>query len=261
MPPEPPVEDAADDSGALGWSYRDRAAGSAWSDLTRVESGEGWVEHPQDLTVNEGEVAPITLRVRTVEDAVFRWERSFDGGLTWALAASTRSEVEAGVPQLYTLRVAANIGGVAARHDGALYRGVLEYADRTVYSDVARLTVVPARVVVAEHPEDQVVYEAQSVTFSAAHGGTTFPVSTQWQFSTDGGATFNYVPGGATQSSLTIDRVTLAMDGWQYRVRFTNAAGSAWSDAATLAVYPVPPPASISITPTVRFVEQLSRPD
>src|SRR4029077_19451511 len=71
-----------------------------------------------------------------------------------------------------------------------------------------------------------------NVTFSAAASGSPAP-TIQWQVSTDGGITFNDIPG-ATSPSLTFSAVA-ADDGKQYRARFSNVcAANVASTAATL---------------------------
>jgi len=57
----------------------------------------------------------------------------------------------------------------------------------------------------------------------------------QWQVSTDGGSTFNNVPG-ATSTTYTFTP-TLNQSSNQFRALFTNVVGSNTSNAATLLIY------------------------
>ena len=75
------------------------------------------------------------------------------------------------------------------------------------------------------------------VTFSAT--GASWPAaSVQWQVSTDGGATFNDIPGET--STLLTFTATVPLSGNQYRAVFTNSLGTTTSAAGTLTVGTVP---------------------
>jgi hypothetical protein len=87
--------------------------------------------------------------------------------------------------------------------------------------------------VVTAQPEDQTVVAGDTVSFGAAASGDPAP-GLQWQVSTDGGATWTDV-ASATASPLTFT-ASLEQNGNQYHAVFTNSAGSATSDAATLTV-------------------------
>lgn len=100
-----------------------------------------------------------------------------------------------------------------------------------------------------------IVFEGQDATFSAEHGGTSFPVTAQWQVSTDGGFTFHDLPE-ATKHSLVIPATSLEMNGWQYRVLFSNGPTSALSDPAVLTITD-PVEASVLLTPTTRLFNQI----
>lgn len=101
--------------------------------------------------------------------------------------------------------------------------------------------VAPA---ITTQPASQTVLAGASVSFSAAASGTPDP-TVQWQVSTNGGTSFSDVAGA---TSATYGFTSSASDnGKQYRAVFTNVAGSATSNAATLTVStPPPPPAPIS---------------
>jgi hypothetical protein len=78
---------------------------------------------------------------------------------------------------------------------------------------------------ITSNPTNQVVAVGQSATFSASASGTPTP-TVQWQVSTDGGKTFSEI-NGATSTTLTLNNVTMAMSGYEYRAVFTNSAGKA----------------------------------
>jgi hypothetical protein len=89
-------------------------------------------------------------------------------------------------------------------------------------------------------PQSQTVYGSADVTFSAGAIGKPLPTM-QWQHSMDGGSTWSNI-AGATSSTYTITGVPLSDNGIEFRAIFTNAAGSATTNAATLTVTAAPPP-------------------
>lgn len=185
--------------------------------------------HPSAQSAPEGGTAVFAARHGGASaPAEARWQRSDDGS-EWTDIDGTRA------PVAFNTETRLEVEAPFAL-DGTFYRAVFSNARTEAATNAARLTVVPALPVVSTHPEDVSVVEGEPVTFTSAYSGTDAPTSAQWQFSTDGGETFTYVPGGATDPDLSIDRATLGMDGWQYRVRYTNATGSRWSDPARLTV-------------------------
>jgi hypothetical protein len=92
---------------------------------------------------------------------------------------------------------------------------------------------------ITTQPANQMVTAGQTATFTAAATGSPTP-TVQWQVSTDGGATFSNV-SGATSTTLSFATAS-SQNGYQYRVVFTNAAGTATTTAATLTVNAAPPP-------------------
>ena len=85
--------------------------------------------------------------------------------------------------------------------------------------------------VVTGQPTDLLVNQGQAATFTAAASGNPAP-TVQWQQSTDGGTTWTDI-AGATSTTLTFTSAA-GESGDEYQAVFTNPAGSATSDAATL---------------------------
>src|SRR5262249_34316963 len=99
--------------------------------------------------------------------------------------------------------------------------------------------VVPtAPPAITGQPSDTSVPAGQQYTFPAAASGYPAP-AVQWQVSTDGGISFTDV-GGATNDTLTAT-AALADSGDEFRAVYTNIAGTASTNAATLTVTPVAP--------------------
>ena len=87
--------------------------------------------------------------------------------------------------------------------------------------------------VITTQPQSRTAYIGDAVSFNAAASGDPAP-GLQWQASMDGGTTWIDI-AGATANPLTFIP-GLDQSGNQYRAVFTNSAGSATSDAATLTV-------------------------
>ena len=90
---------------------------------------------------------------------------------------------------------------------------------------------------ITTQPESKTVTVGQTATFTVAATGTS--PTYQWQYSTDGGATWTNIPG-ATSNSYTTDTTALDMNGYQYQCVVSNTAGKVTSSAATLTVQPIP---------------------
>ena len=94
---------------------------------------------------------------------------------------------------------------------------------------------LPLAPTVTAHPSNQSVKDGRTASFSAAADGYPQP-AVQWQVSADGGTWSNVA--GATSSPYSFT-VTDADDGKWFRAVFTNGAGEAMSNAATLDVLPL----------------------
>src|SRR5262249_19082172 len=109
-----------------------------------------------------------------------------------------------------------------------------------------RVTNTDAVPNVTLNPTSQTVNAGMTATFTAAATGGPTP-SVQWFVSSDGGASFNAIPGA---TSTTLSFVASASDnGKLYAALFANSAGSAFSGAAHLTVIVPPAPPSITLQP------------
>jgi hypothetical protein len=103
-------------------------------------------------------------------------------------------------------------------------------ADRFTYAPTATAPSVTTQ------PTSQTASVGSTATFTAAATGAPAP-TVKWQASTNGGSTWTNI-AGATSATLTIPNVTFGLNGTLYRATFTNPAGSATTQAATLSVVP-----------------------
>ncbi|MBW7895666.1 MAG: immunoglobulin domain-containing protein [Opitutaceae bacterium] len=95
---------------------------------------------------------------------------------------------------------------------------------------------------ITSQPVSQSVTAWETVRFNATANGTPIP-SHRWQRLPAGGAEWSDIADGGSyagsgSSTLSILGVTTAMNGDQFRMRAHNAAGAAYSNAATLTVLP-----------------------
>src|SRR5262245_43131054 len=89
---------------------------------------------------------------------------------------------------------------------------------------------------IATQPSNTSACAGSLASFTAASSDATSAV--QWQVSTNGGSTFNNIPGAnATTLSFT---ATALQNGHQFRAVFTNSCSTATTVAATLTINPSP---------------------
>jgi len=198
------------------------AAGKATSTAATltVRQAPAVTKQPASRTVNEGQNAVFEASASGFPVPTVQWEVSTDGGGSWSSVAGATSS---------TL----TISGAKFSENGNEYRAVFTNAAGSATSNAATLTVlVPP--VVTQDPASTTALMGENTVFEAT--ATGFPTPTlQWEVSSNGGSTWTPI-SGATASPLTIEKVSLAESGREYRVVFTNAAGKATSNAATLTV-------------------------
>lgn len=117
-----------------------------------------------------------------------------------------------------------------------------EAAASTIEFFTAALPPAPPPVppVVTLQPVDRSVTEPDTATFEAQASGTP-PPTVQWQSSDDGGSSWTDIVG-ATSATYTTPATRPGDNGRRLRAVFTNRAGSATSQVATLTVQAAPNP-------------------
>lgn len=171
----------------------------------------------------------------------YQWQRSTDGGTTWAeLAGATTASYGTGATELSM--------------NGQLFRVVVSNGAGSVTSAAVTLSVGAAPVAAAFslQPADQAVSAGSAAAFTVAVTGTPTP-TLQWQRSTDGGSTWSDI-AAATDSSYNTGLTLLAQTGERYRAAASNSAGSATSDAALLSVNPAAQAPAITTQPADQSV-------
>jgi alpha-tubulin suppressor-like RCC1 family protein len=104
-------------------------------------------------------------------------------------------------------------------------------------------TVAATAPSVTTEPANQTYHSGGSVSFTAVATGTPAPTA-QWQFSINGTAWANL--SGATSPTFSASGLNGLENGWQVRAVFSNSAGSATSNAATMTLA-TPPTTSVVV--------------
>jgi alpha-tubulin suppressor-like RCC1 family protein len=225
-----------------GQQYRavfTNAAGQVTSTaaLLTVRKAPAITQQPSSATIEEGQDATFEAAASGFPAPTVQWELSSNGGATWsAISGATASDL--------------TITGAKTSESARQYRAVFTNAAGKATTAPATLTVQKAPAV-TEQPASTTADEGQSASFEAAASGFPAPAA-QWELSEDAGASWTPI-AGATSSQLIVSNLTLAQSGSEYRVTYTNAAGQARSEAATLTVQAPP---VITQQPASTTVEQ-----
>jgi alpha-tubulin suppressor-like RCC1 family protein len=181
-------------------------------------------EQPTGETVEEGQGAAFEAAAAGVPAPTVQWERSTNAGGTWSALSGATSD-----------RLA--IAGAKTSESGDEFRATFKNVAGKATGEAATLTVRKAPAV-TKQPVSKTVDEGASAIFEASASG--FPAAAvQWEVSTDAGEAWTPIQG-ETLDRLTIEDANIGENGYQYRAVFTNAAGQAISEAATLTVHAPP---------------------
>lgn len=187
-------------------------------------------EQPENTTVCEGITASFDVTASGGGIISYQWQINNGGVWTNLINDATYSGVT--TDELTITNPDTDLSGTEYRVVVTGTNG----CNSPINSDFATLTV-NEQLEIETQPSDMTacIGSDASFTVEVVGGGT---ISYQWQVSTDGGLTFTNILD-AIGSTLEVDDVTLAMDGYQYRVVVTGTNGCdgiQTSDAATLTV-------------------------
>jgi hypothetical protein len=179
---------------------------------------------PAAVSVCQNQNATFTVNA-SGSSLTYQWRVSTDGGNTYSdiSGATTNTLSLTGVtPALNNNRYQVVVTGVPCG---------------SVTSDPALLQVsTPAQI--SAQPTSVTACSGTDASFSV--GATGSLISYQWQVSTDGGSTFNNIPG-ATNANLTLTAVANTLNNNVYQAVVTEAnCGAVTSNAATLTVNALP---------------------
>ena len=106
--------------------------------------------------------------------------------------------------------------------------------DATSNGALLTVTLAATAPVITLQPIDELVHVSFTASFTSTASGVPTP-TVQWQQSTDGGGSWANV-NGATGTTFTTAATVIGDNGKRFRAVFTNASGSATSNAALLTV-------------------------
>jgi hypothetical protein len=184
-------------------------------------------QSPTSLTYKAGQVVSFTAAARA-EPLAVQWQVSTDAQSFHDLPGATTP----------TLTFTAD-----KTTKNTLYQAVFTNDLGHVTSSIAFLGKVPAALIGVVSPRSQTIKLGKAVTFTA---GDKLPgLEVQWQSSTDGGVTFQDVPG-ATAPALTFTP-TAADNGTHYRALLSHLGHALSTTAATLSIRGVAPAVTVDL--------------
>lgn len=173
--------------------------------------------------------------------SITSWSITFNiAGAQWSPAAGLYTNVTATTPYVAGTLAATVYASPAAT---TTYSATVASPTCTSPAGTAVVTVLQPLTVTTQ-PASQTVCQGANATFTAVIGGVS--PSYQWQVSTDGGTTWTNI-AGANNASLVVPAVTIASNGFRYRVIANNSCSTITSNGA--ATLTVSTPSAITITP------------
>jgi gliding motility-associated-like protein len=191
------------------------------------------IQAPQDRVVCDGN--PVSFSVQALGSGItYQWQVSSDGGTTFMnLVGSTDYTGEQSAELILN---AANTS-----YDSALFRCL-------IFGTCDTLTTLPALLTISENaqllaqPQSQTICEQEDALFVFL---TNIGGDFQWEYSGDGGQTFNLCQGnswatGAFDDSLFVSGISSLINGYFFRCAYTYCDTLIYSDTAMLTVLPLP---------------------
>jgi hypothetical protein len=179
--------------------------------------------HPSNQTVADGAFVTFSAAASGDPPPTVQWQSRMGAGFTDIPGATATS-------YSFTARTS---------DDNREFRAVFANLHGTATTNAATLRVTGAPATppaITAHPANQCVVAAGNiVSFSAAASGTPAPTA-QWQSGVDGSAVFTDIAGA---TATTYGFAATALDrGRLFRAVFTNPAGAATTNVATLGLAP-----------------------
>ena len=167
-----------------------------------------------------GKSIDFTVGATSTTELSYQWQMSVDGGNSWVDIDEATSEKFSIIPENYEL-------------DGNLYRCKINNGGGYIYSSSAKLTIFKNPEILSQ-PTDFIAWDNKSAFFTImAKGDGTLRY--QWQESKDGEIWNNL--DGMVSPTLTLNPVSIDMNGNRYRCIASNEGAETISNVATLTVY------------------------
>jgi hypothetical protein len=194
---------------------------------------------PQNTAICNGGNGSITIGI-TGTNLTYQWQISTNGGSSFT--DLTNNSTYSGVTSK-TL----NITGAALSMNNYQYRVLINgTCTQANTASAAAILTVNTPAAITTNPVDGNRCVGTSISFTSAASGSS--PSYQWQVSTDGGFTYTNLPG-ATSAILTLNNVSMALNGNRYRsIATVLSCGSLSSAPAILTVYALPV-VTVSVAP------------
>ena len=176
---------------------------------------------PKSVTAVEGKTAVFQVAADGAES--YQWQYRTGSSGTW-------KDSPAAGNQTAKLSVPATTG-----RNGYQYRCRVTNSAGTTTSSTATLTVTSAsKPSITTQPKSVTASAGATVTFKVVATGAE---SYQWQYRTSSSGTWKDSPATGNQTAKLTVPATAGRNGYQYRCKVTNSAGTVTSSTATLTVH------------------------
>ena len=184
---------------------------------------------PSNDSVAANSTASFSASASGSPTPTVQWQVSTNGGSTWSNASGQTS-----TSTTYSFTAVPS-------ESGYKYRAIFSNLFGNAATNAANLTVTsgPAPPSITSQPSSETVAPNSTASFSAAASGSPTP-TVQWELSTDGGKTWSNASGASSTSTTYSFTAQTSQNGYEYEAAFTNASGSATTNAATLTVSVAP---------------------
>ena len=189
-------------------------------------------QHPASLTLCEGQAATFTVNAGLTTNPSYMWERSLDGGATWAPITGANA-------------AAYVIAAVATADNNTAYRAIVSSSCGSSVTSMPAFLTVNELPEITDQPDDVIICEYAIADFIVDAGVTT-GVTYRWQRSIDGGTTWSNLTETATyfgvsSMNLKVNGTNRMMSGDMFRVIVSGTCTPPVpSDAALLTVNTAP---------------------
>ena len=179
------------------------------------------IRQPESAVAEPGETAVFDLEAGG-KDLTYEWQYSPSNNPgTWFKSSGSGADTPTYSVVAKTFR------------DGYQYRCRIYNLTDTVYSNEVSLTVMEKPAITTQ-PKSITAASGDTATFKVTATGSD--LSYQWQYRTSSSGTWKNSSGtGSNKASYPVSAASYR-DGYQYRCKVSNAAGTATSSAATLTV-------------------------
>ncbi len=197
-------------------------------------------QQPSNISATLGSTAKFTVAASGTS-LKYQWQWSSDGGKTWKNSTSATTGYNSA-----TLQVKAE-----EARDGYKYRCVVSNTYTSATSNAATLTIKASMPVISTQPKNVSTTSGSTAKFTVTASGISLKY--QWQWSEDGGKTWKDSSSATTgyRSATLQVKAEEKRNGYKYRCKVTNSAGTATTNAVTFTITNVKP--AIRVQPTTVY--------